>query len=133
MIDLPVEQPRILVVEDDDLTRAFVIELISSLGYSAIAVADSMEAMRLIAETPSLELVFTDVRMPGVDGIMLADMVKQHRPGLNILYTTGAGRAGRVRSDAGIIHGNILLKPYRPDELAAEIRRILGLAREMPK
>jgi CheY-like chemotaxis protein len=116
---------RILVVEDEDLTRNFVIEMIESLGYSAVGAAGSMEAMRRISETPSIELVFTDVRMPGVDGIILADMLKQHRPRLKILYTTGGG-VGQIKADAGILHGSILPKPYRPEQLLEELRRILG-------
>jgi DNA-binding NtrC family response regulator len=120
------EQPRILVVEDDDLTRQFVVDMITSFGYSVASAADSMEAMHLVEETPSIELVFTDIRMPGVDGIILGDMLKQHRPRLNILYTTGGSAVDRVRADAGILHGNILAKPYRSDQLRTEIARILN-------
>jgi CheY-like chemotaxis protein len=119
-------RPGILVVEDDDMTREFVVELITSFGYPVIAVGDGLEAMRAIEETPSVLLVFTDISMPGVDGIMLADMVKQHRPKLKILYTTGGHGVSRVKAEAGILHGNILAKPYRPDDLKREIERILG-------
>ena len=115
----------ILVVEDDELTRELVVELITSFGFTVIAVADAMEAMRVIEDIPAIVLVFTDIGMPGVDGIMLADMVKQHRPKLKILYTTGGG-VSRVKADAGILHGNILAKPYRPDDLRREIERILS-------
>ena len=56
---------------------------------------------------------------------MLADMVKQHRPKLKILYTTGGHGVSRLKSEAGILHGNILAKPYRPEELRREIEHIL--------
>ena len=118
--------PQVLVVEDDDLTRELVVELITTFGYPVVAVADGMEAMRVIEESPTIVLVFTDITMPGVDGIMLADMVKQHRPKLQILYTTGGHVVSRAKSEAGILHGNILAKPYRPDDLKREIERILG-------
>ena len=117
--------PLILVVEDDELTRSFVVDLIASFGYRVAAAENAMEAMRAIEDTPTIGLVFTDIAMPGVDGIMLADMVKQHRPKLKILYTTGGG-VSRVKAEAGILHGNILAKPYRPDDLRREILRILG-------
>jgi CheY-like chemotaxis protein len=117
---------RILVVEDDDLTREFVIDLIASFGYPVSAAGNAMEAMRMIEDTPSIGLVFTDIGMPGVDGIMLADMVKQHRPKLKILYTTGSHGVPKVKAEAGILHGNILAKPYRPDDLRREIERILS-------
>jgi CheY-like chemotaxis protein len=118
--------PHILVVEDDELTRAFVIDLITSFGYPVTASANAMEAMRTIEDIPSIGLVFTDIGMPGVDGIMLADMIKQHRPKLKILYTTGGHGVHRVKAEAGILHGNILAKPYRPDDLLREIERILS-------
>jgi CheY-like chemotaxis protein len=118
--------PQILVVEDDELTREFVVDLIRSFGYSVAAADNAMGAMRAIEEIPSIALVFTDVAMPGVDGIMLADMVKQHRPKLKILYTTGGHSVPRMRAEAGILHGNILAKPYRPGDLRREIERILS-------
>ena len=115
----------VLVVEDDELTREMVVEMITSFGLTVAAAANAMEAMRVIEDMPDIALVFTDIGMPGVDGIMLADMVKQHRPKLKILYTTGGG-VSRVKAEAGILHGNILAKPYRPDELRREIERILS-------
>ncbi len=118
-------EARILVVEDDELTRSFVVDLIESFGYTTAAAADGMEAMKLIEDIPTIALVFTDIAMPGVDGIMLADMVKQHRPKLKILYTTGGHGVPRVKAEAGILHGNILAKPYRADELRREIERLL--------
>lgn len=118
--------PQILVVEDDELTREFVVDLIQSFGYAVAAASEAMEAMKTIEETPSIVLVFTDVAMPGVDGIMLADMVKQHRPRLKILYTTGGHGISRMKAEAGILHGNILAKPYRPAELQREIERLLS-------
>jgi CheY-like chemotaxis protein len=118
--------PQILVVEDDELTREFVVDLIQSFGYAVAAAAEAMEAMRTLEETPSIALVFTDVAMPGLDGIMLADMVKQHRPRLKILYTTGGHSISRMKAEAGILHGNVLAKPYRPGDLRREIERLLS-------
>jgi CheY-like chemotaxis protein len=85
-----------------------------------------MAAMKTLGETQSIALVFTDVAMPGMDGIMLADMVKQHRPRLKILYTTGGSAISRMKAQAGILHGNILAKPYRPADLKREIERLLS-------
>jgi CheY-like chemotaxis protein len=122
----PSPTPRVLVVEDNDLTRTFVVDLITSFGFGVASVADAMEAMRMIGDIPTIELVFTDIAMPGVDGIVLADMVKQHRPNLKILYTTGGYGITRLKTEAGILHGNVLTKPYRPEQLRAEIIRLLG-------
>ncbi len=124
--ELDIDRSRILVVEDNDLTREYVIDLIESFGYGVVSATNSMEAMRAIGEDDTICLVFTDITMPGLDGIVLADMVKQHRPQLKILYTTGGNVVSRAKSDAGVLHGNILAKPYRPDELRVEIERILS-------
>jgi CheY-like chemotaxis protein len=118
-------RPCILVVEDDDLTREFVVDLIKSFGYGVAAAPNGMEAIRMIEDIPTITLVFIDITMPGLDGIVLADMVKQHRPKLKILYTTGGQGISRLKAEAGILHGNILAKPYRPEELRREIVRIL--------
>jgi DNA-binding NtrC family response regulator len=91
-----------------------------------VSAGDSLEAMRVIAQTPSLGLVFTDIVLPGLDGILLADMVKQHKPKLKILYTTGKTDIHQIKADAGIIHGNILTKPYVPEQLRSHIKELLG-------
>jgi CheY-like chemotaxis protein len=122
----PLPAPRILVVEDNSLTREFVVDLIASFGYGVVSAEDGIEAMRVIGETPSIELVFTDISIPRVDGIVLADMIKQHRPTLKILYTTGGQGIARLKTEAGILHGNVLTKPYRPEELRVEIARLLA-------
>jgi len=119
------QDPRILVVEDDDLVREFAVKLLRSLGYAVTSAPDGMEAMRIIEEQPTIDLVFTDIVMPGMDGIVLADMVKLRRPTLKILYTTGYRDIARAKSEAGILHGKILEKPYRPAELETEIQRLL--------
>ncbi len=118
--------PRVLVVEDNDLTRIFVADLIASFGIGVTSATDAIAAMRMISEISTIELVFTDIAMPGVDGIVLADMVKQHRPNLKILYTTGGQGISRLKEEAGILHGNVLQKPYRPEQLRTEIGRLLG-------
>ena len=79
--------------------------------------------MAVIANDPTIELVFTDITMPGLNGLMLADMLKQHRPKLKILYTTGGYKVTRVKAEAGILHGAIIEKPYRPDDLRRELER----------
>jgi CheY-like chemotaxis protein len=117
---------RILVVEDDPLTRDHVVDLLLELGYSVCSAANALEALKIIEEDPDIALVFTDIAMPGLNGIILADMLHQHRPKLKILYTTGGRGISRFDVEAGVRHGNILKKPYGIDELHNEIRRILA-------
>jgi CheY-like chemotaxis protein len=117
--------PRILVVEDEEAVREFAVELLKSLGYGVVSANDGITAMHLLEETPTIDLVFTDVVMPGLDGIVLADMAKRRRPGVKILYATGFRDVAGAKARAGILHGNILQKPYRATELQIEIQRLL--------
>ncbi len=103
-----------------------MVDLVTSFGYEVVSVTDGIQAMRLIGEIPTIELLFTDIAMPGFDGIVLADMVKQHRPALKILYTTGGRGIAKLWTEAGLLHGYIMTKPYRPEELHVEITRLLA-------
>jgi CheY-like chemotaxis protein len=118
--------PQILVVEDEPLVREFALDLLSSLGYAVLGAHDAISAMRLLEDTPSLDLIFTDIVMPGVDGIVLADMAIRRRPALKILYATGFRDLAGAKAKAGILHGKILEKPYRAADLRQEIERLLA-------
>ncbi|GCC49405.1 hypothetical protein chiPu_0033617, partial [Chiloscyllium punctatum] len=89
------EPPRrgsevILVVEDDQLVRNYVVTQLGSLGYKTIAVPDSRAALALVDKGEKFDLLFTDVIMPGgMNGRQLADEVRKRRPGLKVLYTSG--------------------------------------------
>jgi CheY-like chemotaxis protein len=125
MMDAAPQRTRILVVEDDEIMRTYVVDLISSFGYSVTVASGAIEAMRLIDDDQDIALIFTDVNMPGVDGVMLADMVNQHRPDMKILYTTGGSGVAFMRQNAGILHGRILRKPYSSEALRNELRQLL--------
>ena len=92
---------------------ALALQPFMSVSPAAVAVPDSENTQPLIvpANTP----------LPPV----LADMVKQHRPKLKVLYTTGGSGVDQLRAEAGILHGDILKKPFTPDELKLELRRLL--------
>jgi PAS domain S-box-containing protein len=117
----------ILVVEDDDLVRGFVIAQLHSLGYRTAAAADSRAALEYVDSGQPFDLLFTDVVMPGgMTGRQLADEVARHQPGTKILYTSGyAGNA--IAQHGRLDHGVMLLsKPYRKSELASALRQALG-------
>jgi signal transduction histidine kinase/CheY-like chemotaxis protein len=116
----------ILVVEDDPLVRNFVITQLQSLGYRTVAAADSHAAMAYIENGEPLDLLFTDVILPGgMTGRNLADEVKKHRPGLKVLFTSGYTDNSIVhhgRLDEGVL---LLTKPYRKSQLAQMVRQAL--------
>jgi DNA-binding NtrC family response regulator len=85
---------------------------------------DGSDAMAAVHENPGIALLFSDIKMQGIDGFMLADMAKVSRPDLKVLYATGFG--DEVRTKPGVRHGKILAKPYDPQQLREEVRLLLA-------
>ena len=117
----------ILVVEDDADVRESMAAQLTSLGYRAIEAEDGASALSLVAEGLQIDLLFTDVVMPGgLSGFELARQILQLRPKLKILYTTGYSEA--VVEKSGQLESNaiVLRKPYDKSKLAATISQILN-------
>ena len=115
----------ILVVEDEELVREFTVDLLGELGYRVLAASNGRDALELLEREPGVDLLFTDIVMPGeLDGFALAREARQRRPRLPVLYTSGyTNRVGENAVAASL--GKMLPKPYRPDQLRDEIRRAL--------
>jgi len=116
----------ILLVEDDDALRSYTSQILAELGYHVIQAAEGRAALEILAERDDVDLLFTDVVMPGgMNGRELADQARQLRPGMRVLFTTGYTRNAIVhhgRLDPGV---NLIGKPYSFDELAVKIRSVL--------
>jgi CheY-like chemotaxis protein len=116
----------ILVVEDESAVREHSVASLRELGYQALAAADGHAALRVLAREPDVDVLFTDVGLPGgMTGRQLADAAKILRPGLKIVYTTGYARNAIVHGgvlDPGIV---LLPKPFNYAALAAKIRAVL--------
>src|SRR5690606_5145461 len=81
---------HILVVEDDDEVRRHTIAQLEALGYRTTSASSGSEALALVEQTPDIDLVFTDVIMPGgMNGRELAEQVGRVRPQLRVLFTSG--------------------------------------------
>jgi len=117
----------ILVVEDDDLVRAYVVTQLRSLGYTVMTAANAVQALAEIDSGTHIDVLFTDVIMPGsMNGRQLADAAKLRRPSLSILYTSGYSENAIVhhgRLDPGVL---LLAKPYRKADLARMIRTAIA-------
>jgi CheY-like chemotaxis protein len=117
----------ILVVEDDSLVRTFVVSQIQSLGYATLAAVNATEAMLVIDSPQEIDLLFTDMIMPGsMNGRQLADAALLRRGGLKILFTSGYSNDAIIHHghlDAGVL---LLAKPYRKSDLARMIRTALA-------
>jgi signal transduction histidine kinase len=117
----------ILIVEDDVLVRQYVVTQVQSLGYRTLAASGAVEALAIMDRGETIDLLFTDVIMPGaINGRQLAIEALQRRPSLKILYTSGYTEDTMVHHgqlDAGVL---LLAKPYRKVDLAKMIRTALA-------
>jgi PAS domain S-box-containing protein len=120
-------EETILIVEDDALVRSFVITQIQSLGYVTLVAANAEEALILVDSVAKIDLLFTDVIMPGpMNGRQLAAETLKRRPSLKILFTSAYSQdaiARQGRLDVGVL---LLAKPYRKSELENMILRALS-------
>ena len=119
---------HILVVEDDELVRQNVLHQLADLGYHVTGAENGVMALLILKADESIDLLFTDVVMPGgMNGRQLAEAATEMRPGLKVLFTSGYTENAIVhqgRLDRGV---QLLSKPYRREELAAKIRKVLDL------
>jgi PAS domain S-box-containing protein len=113
----------ILVVEDDEDLRIYASEILRELGYRVLEAANGAEALTFLDREADIDLLLTDVVMPGgINGRELADEVTRRRPALKVLFTTGYTRNAIVhhgRLDPGI---HLIGKPFSFQELAAKVR-----------
>jgi CheY-like chemotaxis protein len=118
-------QELILVVEDEPSVRQFSVDALEELGYRVLEADGATSALHLLDEHPDLALLFTDIVMPEINGRKLADEVRQRRPGLPILFTTGYTRNAVVHQ--GVLDPDVELlgKPFTIDELARKVRAML--------
>jgi PAS domain S-box-containing protein len=117
----------ILIVEDDALVRTYVTAQVKSLGYKTLSATNAAEAQALLDGDAHIDLLFTDIVMPGgINGRQLADEARKRRPGLKVLFTSGYAENAIVhhgRLDPGVL---LLAKPYRKQQLAQMIRAALS-------
>jgi CheY-like chemotaxis protein len=120
----------ILVVEDDPDVRVFVSGQLRGLGYRVIEAADGPQAQRILESGEPIDLLFTDVIMPGgMTGRQLAETARTRRPALKAVFTSGYTENSIVHQgklDRGV---SFLAKPFRRQDLAAKIRETLDEAR----
>jgi two-component system cell cycle sensor histidine kinase/response regulator CckA len=122
----------ILVVEDTDMVRSLVASALRSYGYEVIAVSGAEEALALVdaPDEPRIDLVLTDVIMPGMNGRELADRLRALRPDPNVVFTSGYPADTILRLGIAESSAEYIEKPFLPDDLARTIRRALDRRRE---
>jgi CheY-like chemotaxis protein len=121
----PASLGHVLLVEDDDEVAALVVEMLTHLGLETTRAPSAAAALGALADGRAVDLVFSDVMMPGgMNGVELAREVRRRRPELPVLLTTAYAEAAKgAAAAAGLV---VLPKPYRLEELAAATRDALG-------
>ena len=129
--ELPDGNETVLIVDDEEGLRRVAVDLLENLGYQTLTADSALQAMKLLRENPQIDLLFSDVVMPGaMDGYELAKAALGDNPGLKILLASGF--SARCESDDvddlmlyAKLSASLLNKPYNHTELARAIRRAL--------
>ena len=116
----------VVVVEDDPAVRMLVLDLLKELGYLAHEAADASAALPLLESELRVDLLVTDVGLPGMNGRQLAEIARQHRPGLKVLFMTGYAQKAAERQGFLEDGMDMVAKPFAIELLASKIRTMLS-------
>lgn len=119
----------VLVVEDETVVRSLIVEVLCELGYQVREAADAQEAIPILESIQRIDLMISDVGLPGMNGRQLADLGQARRPGLKVLLATGYAEGSNV---SGYLASNmeIITKPFAIDTLANKISELLSSQKE---
>jgi PAS domain S-box-containing protein len=115
----------VLVVEDEDIIRDLVVELLSDLGLRAIQCSEATQALDVLRSSRRIDLLMTDIGLPGMNGRQLADLARADRPGLKVLFMTGYAENAMVAG--GFLQPGMAMitKPFSMDVLTERLQDIL--------
>ena len=122
----PAPAPTILLVDDEYEVRTLVSDVLQARGYRVITTSGPVEALRLARDTPgTIDLLVTDVVMPAMSGLALAERLLSDRPEMKVLYMTG------YSNEVVLAHGtpepgSLIEKPFTPRQISARVRQMVG-------
>jgi len=122
----------VLVVEDDSSVRLLIAEVLRELGYSCLEATDGQAALPLLSSNIRMDLMVTDVGLPGLNGRQLAEIAREHRPGLRVLFVTGYAEHATERGRFLGLGMDMITKPFTLDGLAIKIREMIASAHVAP-
>jgi PAS domain S-box-containing protein len=118
------EGEYVLLVEDEPSVRLLIREVLEELDYTCLEANDGQAALPILASDRRLDLMITDVGLPGLNGRQLAEIARQHRPDLKILFVTGYAEHATVRGGFLAPGMDMVTKPFALDALAKKIREM---------
>jgi CheY-like chemotaxis protein len=119
----------VLLVEDEPSVRLLLAEVLRELGYASVEAADAETALPLLTSGIRLDLMITDVGLPGLSGRQLADIAREHRPGLKVLFVTGYAEHAAKRADFLAPGMEMVTKPFSLEAVAVTIREMIESGR----
>src|SRR5882672_9362053 len=116
----------VLVVEDEPVVRAVIVEMLGEQGYQTLEAVDGPSGLRILRANARIDLLVTDVGLPGMNGRQLADQARETRPGLKVLFITGYAESVAI-SDGFLQPGmEMITKPFDLDNLSQRIRAMVS-------
>jgi len=115
----------VLVVEDDPGVRLLVLDVLEDLGYRTLQAADGAAAVPILQSGQRIDLLVSDVGLPGINGRQLAEIARQHRPGLDVLFMTGYAEHATTRAEFLAPGMQMIAKPFAIDDFAHMVEQIV--------
>ncbi|HEX7489749.1 MAG TPA: response regulator [Anaeromyxobacteraceae bacterium] len=118
----------VLLIEDDEDNRELMAEVLEGAGYQVLTAASGTAGLRALAEH-SVDVVVTDVGMPGMGGLEVARAAKEIAPGVPVVVVTGYTEREDISSARGREVDAVLVKPVDPDALVAAVAQVVKMRR----
>lgn len=119
----------VLVVDDDRGVRRLAARMLRAAGYRVLEAESGVEALRLLGSDPGIRMVVTDILMPEMDGLVLADRALAQAPHLRVVLMTGHAPELTARLDQGDSALPVVLKPFTAEQLVEKVRDALAEGR----
>jgi CheY-like chemotaxis protein len=114
-----------LVVEDEALVRLLIVDVLAELGYKALEAADGPSGLRILQSPQRIDLLITDIGLPGLNGRQVADAARLQRPDLKILFMTGYAENAAINNGILSPGMQMITKPFAMDALTRRIRDLV--------
>ncbi len=117
-------RPRVLLVEDEPLVNAMMQEILTEAGFAVCSASNGSAAVNHLLRGEIVDVIFTDIHMPGINGAELAKLAREMRPDIQIVYTSG----GVLDSTEKVPGSTFVQKPYEPGYVCALLSQVAGRA-----
>jgi hypothetical protein len=116
----------VLVIEDEPIVRAVIVEMLAEQGYRTLEAVDGLIGLKILQSSERIDLLVTDIGLPGINGRQVADQARETRPRLKILFITGYAESVAMSGDFLRPGMELVTKPFDLDHLAQRIRTMIS-------